>query len=254
MVATAWMRQGLDLTGSQDLLLSSNTILTKADSVALTGLIGLVTSVGFGLAGLWFWPFKSRTRIRSREENLAAYDHITGLPTLRLFTVLLDQALSRATQLHRRVGVLVAELHQFRPMAPSDHLPNVSLIVRVEAARIKSALLSTNTVARIGDRRFAVLIEEAGGRTQLDAVAQKIQQTMSLPLMIEGQEILLSCHIGGLLSTLSPSTAEHMLSQAVKSLAQATSDNPIRFYHAGSDDVDLREVRDAVSSLESAQP
>lgn len=227
--------------------------MTRADSLALAGLIGLVMSVGFGLAGLWFWPFKSRTRIRSREEHMAAYDHITGLPTLRLFTVLLDQALARATQLNRRVGVLVAELHQFRPTAPIDHAPNMSLIVRVEAARIKSALLSTNTVARIGDRRFAVLIEEAGDRPQLDAVAHKIQQTMSLPLMIEGQEMLLSCHIGGLVSSPAASTAEYMLSHAVKALTHATPDNPIRFFHDSSSDAAVRAPRESVSSLESVQ-
>ena len=189
-------------------------------------------SVSLSLAGLWFWPFRQRTRIQPHEESLAAYDHVTGLPTLRLFTVLLDQGLIRAAQMGRSIGVLVTELHQFRPLPTPVATPNISLIVRVQAARIKSALPSNNTVARIGDRRFAILIEEVVARDQIDALAQNIYRTMSLPLMIEGQEVLLTCQIGGAMYSSSASSGEALLSQAVKALALATSENPIRFSDA----------------------
>lgn len=189
-------------------------------------------SIGLSLAGLWYWPFAKQSRWQPREEHLAAYDHVTGLPTLRLFTVLLDQGLLRASQMGRSIGVLVAELHQFRPLATSVATPNLSLIVRVQAARIKSALPPNNTVARIGERRFAILIEEVVARDQLDRLAQNIYRTMSLPLMIEGQEVLLSCHIGGSMYSSSATSGEALLSQAVKSLAYATTDNPIRFTEA----------------------
>jgi diguanylate cyclase (GGDEF)-like protein len=163
---------------------------------------------------------------------MAAYDHVTGLPTLRLFTVLLDQALTRAPQMGRSIGVLVAELHQFRPLPTSVVAPNMSLIVRVQAARIKSALPPNNTVARIGERRFAVLIEEVVARDQIDAPAQNIYRTMSLPLMIEGQEVLLTCQIGGAMYSTSAASGEALLSQAVKALTRATSENPICFADA----------------------
>lgn len=188
-----------------------------------------MVSIGLSLAGAWFWPFSHRQRPHRREESMAAYDHITGLPTLRLFTVLLDQALTRASTMGRSVGVLVAELSQFRPLPTSVVPPNLSLIVRVQAARIKSALPPNNTVARIGERRFAMLIEEVVARDQLDVPAQNIYRTMSLPLMIEGQEILLTCQIGGAMYSTSTSSGEALLSQAVKALAVTTSENPIRF-------------------------
>ncbi len=129
----------------------------------------------------------------------------------------------------RSIGVLVADLHQFRPLPTSATTPNISLIVRVQAARIKSALPSNNTVARIGDRRFAILIENVVARDEIDTLAQNIYRTMSLPLMIEGQEVLLTCQIGGAMYASSAASGEALLSQAVKSLALATSENPIRF-------------------------
>jgi GGDEF domain-containing protein len=132
----------------------------------------------------------------------------------------------------RSVGVLVADLHQFRPLPTSVATPNISLIVRVQAARIKSALSSSNTVARIGDRRFAIIIENVAARDEIDALAQNIYRTMSLPLMIEGQEVLLTCQIGGAIYASSAASGENLLSQAVKSLALATAENPIRFSDA----------------------
>jgi diguanylate cyclase (GGDEF)-like protein len=200
--------------------------------ISILGGVGLLLSVSLSLAGAWFWPFRHRTKVQPREESMAAYDHVTGLPTLRLFTVLLDQALTRASNTGRSIGVLVAELHQFRPLPTSVAAPNMSLIVRVQAARIKSALPPNNTVARIGERRFAILIEEVVARDQIDAPAQNIYRTMSLPLMIEGQEVLLTCQIGGAMYSTAASSGEAILSQAVKALAHATSENPIRFADA----------------------
>mgnify|MGYP001580854094 CR=1 FL=1 len=201
--------------------------LTAPESIV--GGMGLLISASLSLAGMWFWPFAQRIKLQPREESLAAYDHVTGLPTLRLFTVLLEQGITRASHMGRSIGVLVADLHQFRPLPTSVTTPNISLIVRVQAARIKSALPSNNTVARIGDRRFAILIENVVARDQIDTLAQNIYRTMSLPLMIEGQEVLLTCQIGGAMYASTAASGESLLSQAVKSLALATSENPIRF-------------------------
>jgi len=128
----------------------------------------------------------------------------------------------------RHVGVLVAELQQFRPLPASVVTPNLSLIVRVQAARIKSAVSPGHTVARIGECRFAILIEEVVTPEHMDMPAQNIYRTMSLPLMIEGQEVFLTCQIGGAISSASVMSGETLLSQATQSLACATSEYPIR--------------------------
>ena len=205
----------------------------RIDRVSFIGGMGLLASAGFSLAGLWFWPFRRRVSIPPREESLAAYDHVTGLPTFRLFTVLLNQALTRASQLERRVGVLVAELHQYYPLPTSLTTPNLSLIVRVQAARIKSAVSPHQTVARIGERRFAILIEESATSDQIEASAQSIYRTMSLPLMIEGQEVFLVCQIGGAWLSPSASSGAALLEQAVQALGAATAEQPIRFADSG---------------------
>lgn len=182
---------------------------------------------------------------------MAAYDHVTGLPTLRLFTVLLGQALSRTSRMGGHVGVLVAELHQFRPLSTSIVTPNLSLIVRVQAARIKSAVSPNHTVARIGERRFAILIEEVATQSDLAMPAQHIYRTMSLPLMIEGQEVFLTCQIGGVLSSSSGLSSDVLMNQALQSLACATSENPIRFADGIDENPAGRFTPDRTSAIES---
>ena len=209
-------------------MVASGGPVTPIPMMLLLGGLGLGMSISLSIGGLWLWPFKYRVKVQPCEESLAAYDHVTGLPTVRLFMVLLDQALTRASHMGRRVGILVAELQQFSPLSTSVAVPNLSLIVRVQAARIKSALSSTHTVARIDDRRFAILIEDAAGLDQIEAPAQNIYLTMSLPLMIEGQEVLLSCQIGGAVSSADTVAGTTLLSEAVRALGQATSDDPIR--------------------------
>ncbi|MCC6141083.1 MAG: diguanylate cyclase [Nitrospira sp.] len=235
LLASYWLMSApvkASLSAGSGMVLSSAALATPE---LLAGGIGLFFSVSLSLAGLWLWPFAQRVKVQPREESLAAYDHVTGLPALRLFTVLLEQGLTRASHMGRSIGVLVADLHQFRPLPVSEATPNMSLVVRVQAARIKSAVPSHNTVARIGDRRFAILIENVMTRDQIDTLAQNIYRTMSLPLMIEGQEVLLTCQIGGVMSAASAASGESLLSQAVKTLALATSENPIRFFDSLSD-------------------
>lgn len=228
IITGGWLlSSATQLSGPPDV---SNPITYSASTTLLSLLevMGLLGSLGLGLAGLWFWPFKKRTRVQPRGESLAAYDHVTGLPTLRLFTVLLGQALTRASHMGTHIGVLVAELHQFRPLPTSSVTPNLSLIARVQAARIKSALSPSHTVARIDERRFAILIEHAVTRDDMDMPAQNIYRTMSLPLMIEGQEIFLSCQIGGAMSSTSVTSGDTLFGQAVRSLTRATPEHPVR--------------------------
>lgn len=229
LVAAEWLMRSPARAPIGTSMGSSLSSMSLIAPELLVGGIGLLLSISLSLAGIWYWPSAQRVRIQSREDSLAAYDQVTGLPTLRLFTVLLEQGLARASQMGRSIGVLVADLHQFCPLPTAAPTPNISLIVRVQAARIKSALPANNTVARIGDRRFAILIENVVAREEIDTLAQNIYRTMSLPLMIEGQEVLLTCQIGCAMHASASGSGERLLSQAVNTLALATSENPIRF-------------------------
>lgn len=209
--------------------LSSAIAVLSFGTSRLGGMIGFFLSLGCGLAGLWCWPRIQQARTVSEESAQAAYDYVTGLPTFRLFSVLLNQAVLRTSQVGRGVGVLVIELSEFRPDPIVGAPPSATLVARVQAARIKSALLSCDTVAFIGEQRFAVLIDTVISGEQIVACAERIQRALSLPLLVAGQEVVLSCRIGGAMLDSETVSGEAVFAQAVQSLALADSEHPIHF-------------------------
>lgn len=192
----------------------------------LAGGIGVLLSVGLGITGLVYWPGAHSKRVRRRETSFSTYDSVTGLPSRRLYLVLLSHALTRAETTGRAVAVLVAALEQFRPLSTSTTVPNMTLVVRVQAARIKSALQSHDAVARLDERTFAVIIDNLESPDKAIPIAEKIRSTMSLPLLVEGQELLLSCRIGCAVAPQDGTDAQALLDAASQILSISQTDDP----------------------------
>lgn len=196
---------------------------TPADSVSVdevlsvrlvVGWMGLCIAAGFGVVGLLYRLYPPDLDRRKQDGTPSAYDGVTGLPTRRLFLVLLKQALSRAETTKRHVAVLVCALEQFRPLSTASAVPNMTLVVRVQAARIKSALQPHDVVARLDEHTFAIIADNMESPDQASAIAKKIQHTVSLPVLIEGQELLMSFRIGGIVGPQQGAMAESLLDAA----------------------------------------
>lgn len=184
----------------------------------VVGWMGLFIAAGLGVAGLLCWPHDQHLARRTQGSSISAYDGVTGLPTRRLYLVLLGQALGRAEATMRNVAVLVCSLEQFRPLSTSSAAPNMTLVVRVQAARIKSALRPHDVVARLDEYTFAAIADNLQSPDEARLIAEKIQNVIALPLLIEGQELLISCRIGGIVGPQPGATAESLLDAAVEVL------------------------------------
>ncbi len=184
----------------------------------VVGWMGLFIAAGFGVAGLLCWPCGPDLARRKQGSSISAYDSVTGLPTRRLYLVLLGQALSRAESTMRNVAVLVCALEQFCPLSTSPAAPSMTLVVRVQAARIKSALRPHDVVARLDEYTFAVIADNLESPDEARLIAEKIQNAIALPLLIEGQELLISCRIGGIVGPQHGATAESLLDAAAEVL------------------------------------
>jgi len=194
------------------------------------GWMGLFIAAGFGVMGFLCWPHRQNSVRLKPDSSFSAYDSVTGLPTRRLYLVLLGQALSRAQTTMRNVAVLVCALEQFRPLSTSLSAPNMTLVVRVQAARIKSALRPHDVVARLDEYTFAVVADNLESPDEARLIAEKIQHAIALPLSIEGQELLMSCRIGGIVGSQLGAKAESLLDAASRALSESqTADESIAF-------------------------
>ena len=188
-----------------------------------------VGSAGLLSAGLFFLLkrvklFPWTDRVRAEPPAFSTYDSVTGLPTKRLFMTLVGQALLRARKVGRQVAILMVELDHFAPEANRHGAPHGNLLYRVQAARLKSALRTTETVARLGDRSFAALIENIAERSEVEAVATKMQATISLPFILEGRELFLTSRIGIGLS-LDTTDAAGLLDLATHAVTHARTES-----------------------------
>lgn len=201
----------------------------------LLGVIGMCSVTLVVVGGLWL---KGRYRIHgfrltpSEETSppVAAYDYVTGLPTRRLFETLLDQAIGRAAKTGRFFALLVVELEHFRMVAESQGQANSNVLVRVQAARVKGVARSTETVARLAQDQFAIILDHLASHEEVTAIVEKLQATVGLPLTLDGHELFLTCRIGVALYPQDASGHEGLIAQALQAVKHAKSDGQaVRF-------------------------
>ncbi|MEK6801114.1 MAG: diguanylate cyclase [Nitrospirota bacterium] len=152
------------------------------------------------------------------------YDSVTGLPTQRLFFSLLKQALSRAHKHSRQIALLVIELDHFSPRIDGQAPINSNLMYRVQAARVKSALRTADTVARIAERTFVVLLDRVTGPEEVLAIARKMHLTISLPVTLDGHELFLTSRIGISLSSHDTVDSDALLDAATRAVETARTE------------------------------
>ena len=196
----------------------------------LMGIMGLCLMSLLILGVLWL---KSRYldsgnhRARYTEkptEQSSTYDYVTGLPTRRLFGSLLEQAVGRAVKTGRPLALLVVELEHFRMVAETQGRANGNVLVRVQAARVKGVLRSTDTIARLAQDQFAMILDNFTSHEEVMAIVEKLQATVGLPLTLEGQELFLTCRIGVALYPQDAVEHEGLITQALQAVKHAKSD------------------------------
>ena len=188
-------------------------------------LVGLLILGGLWLKG-WFPNFRFPQKKSSGKSNelSSTYDHVTGLPTRRLFLTLLEQSIGRAAKTGRPVALLVVELEHFRMLAESQGQANSNVLVRVQAARVKGVLRSTETVARLAQDQLAMILDNLTSIQDVSAIVEKMQATVGLPLTLDGHELFLTCRIGVALYPYDATGHDELINQAMRAVRTAKSD------------------------------
>ena len=122
------------------------------------------------------------TEQRRAEERLveqAVQDPLTGLPNRRWFLDALARATARADRSGRPVGVLLADVDDFKLVNDTlGHAAGDRLLVEL-ARRVSGALRPSDTVARLGGDEFVVLTEDLEHARDALAVGERIAEAAS---------------------------------------------------------------------------
>jgi diguanylate cyclase (GGDEF)-like protein/PAS domain S-box-containing protein len=143
----------------------------------------------------------ARKEAERRMSQLAHFDALTGLANRRLFIERLQHALAVNAR-HQRFGALLfLDLDNFKTINDTLGHDAGDVMLQEVAARLKSLLRESDSVARIGGDEFVVLLEEldstlAGAASGAKEVADKILTFLSQPYQIRAREFPGSVSIG----------------------------------------------------------
>ncbi len=135
--------------------------------------------------------------VQSKEQQArhdARHDALTGLANRVLFGERVENFVNQRKE--GVVSVLFVDLDDFKFINDSlGHQVGDELLVAV-AARLSDCVRTNDLVARLSGDEFAVLLESAVDRQDAVAVAQRVQDSLESPVVIDEREIMCSASVG----------------------------------------------------------
>ncbi|MBU1364870.1 MAG: EAL domain-containing protein [Gammaproteobacteria bacterium] len=136
------------------------------------------------------------TRAERHVQHLAYNDALTGLPNRLLFMEQLSRAIEHAAAHTTQLAVLFLDLDRFKFINDTLGHEAGDKLLATMAQRLKGCVRADDCVARLGGDEFTVLLDDLPNAAVAASVAQNICRTVSAPLIIDGQEIVITTSIG----------------------------------------------------------
>ena len=124
--------------------------------------------------------------VKATAASSPLYDSVTALLNGDAYGVQFAAAKARAKRTKKRFAVLSVYL-TFSKDKPNP--TEYSAVLRVAAERLEKCVRTTDTVARVDDEEFSVLLEDLSKDGQAHLVMQKVQQALSEPVSFGGRSI-----------------------------------------------------------------
>ena len=173
-------------------------------------------------------------RVEQTLARLTHYESLTGLPNRTLLTDRLNHAIARADRSGSLLAVMILDLDNFKEINDALGQAVGDQVLTEAAKRLASCLRSIDTLARLGDDEFAVLLEGAADVEEISQVAQRLLVAVAERAEVGGHELYLSASIGLAVYPVDDQDAEALLRNAHLAMHHAKREgrnNSQRFSH-----------------------
>ncbi|MEH2444476.1 MAG: diguanylate cyclase [Nostoc sp.] len=176
------------------------TLITKdGKEIAIGDNVSLIRDHNGDITGsvLVFQDITKRKQTEAQLIRNAFYDGLTALPNRVLFVDRLRQAIERSKRRSDYYfAVLFLDLDGFKEINDRfGHGIGDDFLVAI-ARRLESCLRGGDTVARFGGDEFTVLLENIKDITDATNAAKRIQDSLRLPLNLNGYQLSTTASIG----------------------------------------------------------
>ena len=137
-----------------------------------------------------------RKRAEEQIKELAYHDALTGLPNRLLFNDRLSVAVAQAHRSSSRLAILFLDLDRFKVINDSLGHSLGDRLLQTVGERLQLGVRQGDTVARLGGDEFILLLPGIARAEDAAKVAEKILETLKLPVPLDERELFVTASIG----------------------------------------------------------
>ncbi|HKK01363.1 MAG TPA: EAL domain-containing protein, partial [Desulfuromonadales bacterium] len=145
---------------------------------------------------LIFIDLTERKKAEEQLQHLGHHDALTNLPNRLLFNDRLAHAIERARRENERLALLFIDLDNFKNVNDTLGHQFGDLLLCAVARRLSSTIRRSDTLARQGGDEFILLIEQASTVETVAVLADKLLESLSAPLEVDGRQTHITGSIG----------------------------------------------------------
>jgi len=173
------------------------------------------------------------TELKEAERQIyhqAFHDTLTSLPNRALFMEHLNMAVKRAKRREDyHFAVLYLDIDRFKLVNDSlGHSVGDSLLGAF-AKRIQDSLRDLDILGRFGGDEFVILLEDIENSEYASGVADRLQQELKRPFMVEGKEVFAPASFGVVLNTKDYDNAEEIIRDADAAMYHAKENGKAQY-------------------------
>ena len=171
---------------------------------------------------------------RERLHHLSQHDLLTGLPNRMLFNDRLEQAIPRARRSESILAVLLVDMDRFKNINETLGFDCGDHMLQAVGGRLQSSTRDGDTVARLGDDEFAVILEDVQQPEDVPKIIEKIIGSLAQAYYIDDHELFVTSSIGASIYPADGLEPELLVQNADVAIhhAKESGSNNYRFYES----------------------
>jgi diguanylate cyclase (GGDEF)-like protein/PAS domain S-box-containing protein len=153
-----------------------------------------------------------------RLSELSRTDALTGLPNRRDGTQRLADAIARTRQSDLAMALMYLDIDHFKSINDTYGHAAGDEVLRLFSQRLRAAVRSVDTVARLAGDEFIVVLEGLHDAGEPQDVARKILAQIAAPMTVAGHSLVLGSSIGIAMCAHARCGADELLNEADQAL------------------------------------